>query len=437
MSGFVLGGVLGTGGVLGDQELLGSESHSPFLLGGIQGVGGVLGETTFGTGNQFVGEWADGLGIADLSEISLLAGLGDAMQFADLLQHRHILHRQLSNDISLAAEARFSLIYRLVEKAGLSTPLLTRRDTTGHCTETVALRTMLRLLFTLLLDEKLELAAEATGFAERHSRLSEALQAEDSALVQSTINALLAHAITLHDHQSRWFEGVLAEALEIESATEALAFAVGRLLDGLTLEAAMAPVMVLTVNQMEKASLADHEQGSGLFQARQQEAVQFISLGFKIGGETYLGYILNTENTGVTQYQDYPFNSLARHGDSYLGAGSMGICRLDGDTDAGAQIAARLRTGVTDFDSPLRKKIHRAYLVLTASGQILFKTVNDEEVEDWYRLTPRSGPKHNERVKLGRGVKSAYWQFEVSNVEGSDFELESLEVVPIILSGRL
>lgn len=29
-------------------------------------------------------------------------------------------------------------------------------------------------------------------------------------------------------------------------------------------------------------------------------------------------------------------------------------------------------------------------------------------------------------MKLGRGAKSRYWQFEIANVDGADFELDTL-----------
>jgi hypothetical protein len=150
-----------------------------------------------------------------------------------------------------------------------------------------------------------------------------------------------------------------------------------------------------------------------------------------------LGWVLNTESSGVTQYDQYPFNSLTRFGNRYLGAGAMGICELSGDTDNGQLIAAKLKTGVTDFDSPMRKRVDRAYLGITAEGDILLKVTTDKGVEDGYQCTPRVGDIHTERVKLGKGVKSRYWQFELSNSEGANFELESLEWVPIILSRRL
>jgi hypothetical protein len=39
-------------------------------------------------------------------------------------------------------------------------------------------------------------------------------------------------------------------------------------------------------------------------------------------------------------------------------------------------------------------------------------------------------------VKMGRGVKSRYWQFTISNVDGADFEIDELVLLPIILKRR-
>jgi hypothetical protein len=40
-------------------------------------------------------------------------------------------------------------------------------------------------------------------------------------------------------------------------------------------------------------------------------------------------------------------------------------------------------------------------------------------------------------VEVGQGLRSRYWQFELTNVDGGDFELDVLELYPLFLGRRV
>jgi hypothetical protein len=67
-----------------------------------------------------------------------------------------------------------------------------------------------------------------------------------------------------------------------------------------------------------------------------------------------------------------------------------------------------------------------------------FTTDGGQKIERWYELTDRTADATREaRVKFGKGVKARYWQFEVRNIEGSDFSIDQLQVLPLMLSRRV
>ena len=162
----------------------------------------------------------------------------------------------------------------------------------------------------------------------------------------------------------------------------------------------------------------------------------------RLGEEDYVGWVMNTEGRmPLSEYRNFDFNSLARVGDKYYAAADEGLFVLGGDTDDGEEIEASLATMMLDFGSPVQKRVHAAYLGYTSTGRLVLKVRSvdsGEVVEDWYEakdidaLVPSA-----QMVRLGRGLRSRYWQFELMNVAGSDFELDSLEVHPVYLNRRV
>jgi hypothetical protein len=42
-----------------------------------------------------------------------------------------------------------------------------------------------------------------------------------------------------------------------------------------------------------------------------------------------------------------------------------------------------------------------------------------------------------QRVDIGRGLRSNYWNFELMNREGADFEIDTIKFMPIVLERRI
>lgn len=143
---------------------------------------------------------------------------------------------------------------------------------------------------------------------------------------------------------------------------------------------------------------------------------------------------LQTRLQAVTRYTNSGFNSYARLGEVVLAAGPTGIFALEGDTDLEQPIAARVAGGVSDWGEVQTKRVLGAYVGLRADGMLDLTLITDEHHEYLYRLVPRNlDVLHPARVKTGRGIDGRYWQWQLDNVDGADFTVESLalEVQPL------
>ncbi|MEO7127577.1 MAG: hypothetical protein ABI040_01715, partial [Rhodoferax sp.] len=73
-------------------------------------------------------------------------------------------------------------------------------------------------------------------------------------------------------------------------------------------------------------------------------------------------WAINLDSMGSTSYSGYPFNSFARIGDRYYGAGDAGISELSGATDNGAPIRASIDFGQRDFGTATKKTVEQCFL---------------------------------------------------------------------------
>lgn len=148
--------------------------------------------------------------------------------------------------------------------------------------------------------------------------------------------------------------------------------------------------------------------------------------------------VLQTERGALTHYTNYPFNSFAAFNGVYLGACDDGVFALTGADDAGAAIAAAARTGITDFGTSHLKRIERIYVGYRSTGRMILRVITEERwTRDYALVSDGHSGLHGARVRLGRGLEARYWQFELQNDAGCDFDHDMMEMKPIKLKRRV
>ena len=137
--------------------------------------------------------------------------------------------------------------------------------------------------------------------------------------------------------------------------------------------------------------------------------------------------VMNTRNRAITNYSGIAANSLCQFNGLLLAATEDGIVALTGDTDLGDDIEASVSAGVSDLGSQQRKRVLSAYVGYRADGDMEMTMITDDHHEYIYTLAPRNmDDQHASRVKFGRGADGRYWQWKLSNKDGSDFAIDSI-----------
>jgi hypothetical protein len=236
-----------------------------------------------------------------------------------------------------------------------------------------------------------------------------------------------------------------ADVLEVAAALESVfteqLTRVAQLLDELESVTDVTAQLQLGVLLLDEQEISDDTSVLAMYQALVSDDVG-AHIFLRFGDEQYTGWVMNTEGEKpLSEYTNFNFNSFCRIGNTYYAAADEGIYTLGGDTDADAQIDAALTTMMLDFGSPTMKRVQAAYIGYTANGKLLLKVRSVTEGvlnEQWYEAKdlPAQAPRE-QMVRLGRGARSRYWQFELVNVDGADFEVNTLELHPVYLNRRV
>lgn len=152
-----------------------------------------------------------------------------------------------------------------------------------------------------------------------------------------------------------------------------------------------------------------------------------------------LGLCVELSGSRASQYAGYNFNSMCRFGEVYLGADDNGIAVLDsGHLDRTAKVEAFFELPTTDFGSDLQKRIRKAYIGGETNGELMLTVKDDDGNERSFVITPsHSGnQQHTMAVPIGRGGKGRYWMLRIDNVNGSDFSVDSMSVLPILMARK-
>lgn len=157
----------------------------------------------------------------------------------------------------------------------------------------------------------------------------------------------------------------------------------------------------------------------------------------------YTAWTVNAATSAHARYTNYPFNGFMKIGSKYYGTSEQGLFRLEGADDDGTAIASKIRAGMSKLNNGNMKTIQSMYLGYKADGDLLVKVIiaddhNSQREAHIYKLVERGGGSQREgRVPVGRGLQSVYWDYEIHNADGADFELDTVEILPLIHERRI
>lgn len=243
----------------------------------------------------------------------------------------------------------------------------------------------------------------------------------------------IAEAMRISDILARMAMAAVDETCNLTDARAAQLRAKSMLLEELDLTASVTPQIIFSAVAHDTVELSVNALLSMILDGKIVEGVELSGAYLSPGGG-FTAWAMNTRTGTVSEYDNFAFNSFAASGEKYLAASSEGLFELNGDTDDGDDIIARIRGGYMQFGVVQQSRLKAAYIAVRGEGDIVLKIETAEGQEYTYATSTRD--MRTTKVHMGKGQRARYFAFELVTA-GQDFDLESLEFVPIVVQRRV
>lgn len=343
----------------------------------------------------------------------------------------------ITESLGLSGVVAGDVIALLSERLRLTGTVLPSADFRSTLTDGVRYQDALALGWMLTLQEEVNLAASATGQRWVLAAIADILHATGVVNVTYDARTILTSVLAIDSLLATGWKQELMDTVEFQDALNAQINAVVNLVDSAVLTDAVAPSMRLTAICADTVDLGDSLFPQSDVFERLAEEVMFYSV-IRLGDAEYVGWTLNSG--AATEYRHYPFNGMIEVDGRYYGTSDSGRYELVGPDDAGEAIEWSIKTGVMDFLTGRFKRVPDCYFRFAGGGQVELKVIIEDDAGELqahiYEAELRTGSSfHNDRIKIGRGLKAVYWQFELKGT--GKFELDDQGWRPLILDRRL
>lgn len=135
--------------------------------------------------------------------------------------------------------------------------------------------------------------------------------------------------------------------------------------------------------------------------------------------------VCHEEGGFVSEYKDYNFQSFAKIDGRYYGVAADGVYLLEGDSDDGRAITARVDFGTQTLSSDQLKNVPAVYagIASTAAATLV---VGTRQGEFRYPQRGHSPRVQAQRFDLGRGLRDTHYDFAIE-APAAGLELDSVE----------
>jgi hypothetical protein len=261
----------------------------------------------------------------------------------------------------------------------------------------------------------------------------EELQLEAVLVPSMMYHMSLAERLTVADALARFMSADIIENLTITPAMNPEAFRTAQVDENITITPTLTPQLIFRLTCSEELELTADQAVQMIFSAEIDERIE-IAGAYVAPNGSVTTWVMNTKTGGVTEYENYAFNSFARVGNKYLGAADDGLYELLGDKDDGDDIIATIRSGFAQWSGTHLGSFKAAYLAVAGAGDYVLRILTRDGKTFNYRVTAADG--RTAKVNMGKGLRSRYFAFELVST-GQDFDLDTLEFIPLVADRRV
>ena len=251
--------------------------------------------------------------------------------------------------------------------------------------------------------------------------------------VKATYGQIINELIRGHEDLFKFLGASFGESIFVHETLSRTFRAQPVVSDAINLTSVLTNKLLLSVTSSESIRVSPTQALKALYSGTMTEGAQ-ITAGYVSPSGNFTTWAMNARTAAVTEYSNYVFNSFGKLGNKYIGASSSGLYELSGDTDAGTNIIADIKSGFAQWSSTHLGSIRNAYLATKGGGNFVLKIITGEGLTVVYSLTADS--MQSTKIHIGKGLRTRYFAFELIST-GQDFDLDTLEFVPLVVQRRV
>lgn len=381
----------------------------------------------------FYRELVDAAGVHDAAAGTrmLVLTLADATRFSEVLTGIRAINATLSD--TLGASSTLTVFYGILlfERLNLPDTLLANQFAHVSLVDALRLADTIRQALPVALADTVGMGL--TQLTQRAIDVLEVLHVSSMLKGEGRFRVTVAQALRLRDSLAQFFGAEIDDTVGLSATLTGNLKGYATLLETVAISSTLTPKLLLAVTLDEEVALHHTDVVKMLFHPELYDAVQ-INVGYVAPDGSFTTWAMNTRTGAVTEYENYAFNSFARMGNRYLGASDQGLFELRGDDDEGEDIIARIRSGFLQFGGTHLSRLSAAYIATRGEGTMLLKIVEGDGREYVYSCDTRN--MRSTKVHMGKGQKARYFVFELIST-GQDFDLDTIEFVPVVVPRRV
>lgn len=360
-----------------------------------------------------------------------LVGMADAVRLEDIFAVVRGYLAVSTDSIAISPQLVAQVGMVLTERLRFAETLVGNFLTHDALVDAVRLVDALYSVRDVLIAEGV--GVEAAELVQRASGIAEALHIAPAMLGAARYNLTVTQLIRMADGLANFFGADMEDGLGLGEVLAARQLALGLVSDTVEMAPVIAPQMLVSAKAVDGVGLDDVDVLQMLFNPSLYDGVE-ITAGYLAPDGSLTTWAMNARTGSVTEYRNYEFTSFAQIGNRYIATSPEGLYELLGDDDAGTGIVARIKSGYMQFGGTKLSRLSTAYIAATGEGQMVLKIITKEGTEYLYQTDTRDG--RSTKVHMGKGQRSRYFAFELVTA-GQDFDIDTLEFVPVVVQRRV
>lgn len=380
-------------------------------------------------------------------KVYMTDGLSPMLKTGFLLQQPMIFGKAhegftitLTDGIAIGSEAEIlRQVWVLLDQIGIADAAPTIKELIKILSDQIGLFTLIRYSQRLILQDGIKTGATTFQGAVKLIALMETIRITAGPDWSAEIAKVMAVLLALGDKADAATFASLAETINIGNVQSVDITYFEKLVQVVSIAMAATNSLIITAVLKDGFIIGDVPTTLAEILKVLTSSIGITAV-LSTGEDVFTAWVMDAETKAAWRYDNYPFNSFAQLGDTFLGALPDGIYRLEGDDDAGTPIGWHVRSGLLNFGTQLEKRVDVAYIGYTSAGDVGLSvyTTNPEGEKIQYNfvMVGRTADVTREnRIKVGRGLESVYWAFEL--VGTGDFTLSDWQILPIVGSRRV